>query len=632
MTVKVTPQVEKRYLYVTVANLEKTYGQEPPMLAISDLTVDWSRLVPGDTQEEILASLTLETDVTTASIVGDYEFRITTANEKYDIAIAYNDAAAHGTLTVKRADTVLTGADSVTKTYGDGSFRPDVTANHAEAAIQYELMDGEGVVSVAEDGTVTILKAGTAKIRAFLPESKNYNAAEKTITIIADKKYLAASRIDKGFYFDRNHEGALDIRAILPEDCGKIQITGVTSHDKVLIDKEDFDDTTGMLPYRILKNTADESAQIEIAVELENYTNSNIVFHVTWSSKMDVYVREGQKVALKNSVMTYGSRISALEFEPVEFVDAEGNTVKGTLAWEDETMVPDCSVKRAAWKFAPADDRYAVLTDFVKITVDQATPNVNSKPAPEKKDIIYDPAQTLADLNLSKGSLSWTVDGKEETVPGSWTWVNPNGIPVAGINSYEAFFQPEDNNYRSFTMRIDVTVAKAKPYMETVPTAAEITYGDRLGMSGLTGGKAVYGDGKGNASSLTGGDAEVTGSFGWNTPDVKPAVTDSNATEYEVVFIPEDTDNYEPVTMKTKLTVNKAENAPDMPGDTMNVAFDCKKVSDVALDRENCAIPRCRSAIVAMEESPMPEPFLRVERYTPFSFFICPSKRLEDTM
>lgn len=593
VTVKVTPQVEKRYLRVAVANLEKTYGQETPMLAISDLTVDWSRLVPGDTQEEILASLTLETDATAASDVGEYRFKVVSGNEKYRISVNYKDAAGdyaeHGTLTVKRADTVLTGVDSVTKTYGDGSFRLDATANHTESAIQYELTDGEGVVTVAEDGTVTILKAGTAKVRAYLPESQNYNAAEKTITIVADKKYLAASRTDKGFYFDCDHEGALDIRAILPQDCGRIQITGVTSHDKVLIDKEDFDDTTGMLPYRILKNTADESAQIKIAVELENYTNSNIVFHVTWSSKMEVYVREGQKVALKNSVMTYGGRISALEFEPVEFVDAEGNTLKGTLAWEDETMVPDCSMKRATWKFTPADDRYAVLTDFVKITVDQATPNVNSKPAPEKKGIIYDPAQTLADLSLSKGSLSWTVDGKEEMVSGSWSWVNPTGIPEAGINSYEARFQPEDNNYKSFTMMIDVAVAKAKPYMETVPTAAEIIYGDRLGMSGLTGGKAVRGDGRGNASSLTGGDAEVAGTFAWSTPDVKPAVSDSDTTEYEVIFTPADTGNYEPVTMKIKLTVNKAENAPNMPGDTMNVAFDCKKVSDVALGRENWA-------------------------------------------
>ena len=593
VTVKVTPQVEKRYLYVTVANLEKTYGQENPKLELNDVTVDWDQLVPGDTRVEFMASLTLETDATAASDVGDYRFKVVSGNEKYRISVNYKDAAGdyaeHGTLTVKRADAVLTGVDSVTKTYGDGSFRLDATANHTESAIQYELTDGEGVATVAEDGTVTILKAGTAKVRAYLPESQNYNAAEKTITIVADKKYLAASRTDKGFYFDCDHEGALDIRAILPQDCGRIQITGVTSHDKVLIDKEYFDDTTGMLPYRILKNTADESAQIEIAVELENYTNSNIVFHVTWSSKMEVYVREGQKVALKNSVMTYGGRISALEFEPVEFVDAEGNTLKGTLAWEDETMVPDCSVKRATWKFTPADDRYAVLTDFVKITVDQATPNVNSKPVPEKKDIIYDPAQTLADLSLSKGNLSWTVDGKEEMVSGSWSWVNPTGIPEAGINSYEALFQPEDNHYKSFTMMIDVTVAKAKPYIEIVPTAAEITYGDSLGMSGLTGGKVVRGDGRGNASSLTGGNAEVAGTFAWSTPDVKPAVSDSDTTEYEVIFTPADTGNYEPVTMKIKLTVNKAENAPNMPGDTMNVAFDCKKVSDVVLDRENWA-------------------------------------------
>ena len=225
VTVKVTPQVEKRYLRVAVANLEKTYGQETPMLAISDLTVDWSRLVPGDTQEEILASLTLETDATVASDVGDYRFKVVSGNEKYRISVNYKDAAGdyaeHGTLTVKRANTVLTGVDSVTKTYGDGSFRLDATANHTESAIQYELTDGEGVVTVAEDGTVTILKAGTAKVRAYLPESQNYNAAEKTITIVADKKDLAASRTDKGFYFDCDHEGALDIRAILPQDCGR---------------------------------------------------------------------------------------------------------------------------------------------------------------------------------------------------------------------------------------------------------------------------------------------------------------------------------------------------------------------------------------------------------------------------
>lgn len=595
VTVKVTPQVEKRYLRVAVANLEKTYGQETPMLAISDLTVDWSRLVPGDTQEEILASLTLETDATVASDVGDYRFKVVSGNEKYRISVNYKDAAGdyaeHGTLTVKRADTVLTGVDSVTKTYGDGSFRLDATANHTESAIQYELTDGEGVVTVAEDGTVTILKAGTAKVKVFLQESQNYNAAEKTITINVGRKFLSDFTTSKNFYYDRDQDAELDIRAFLPEDCGRVEIEGVYDHhEKVVIDKADYDDATGILPYQVLKNDMDASATVKLKVFVENYLTVDISLTVTWSPKLEVYVREGQKVALKNSVMTYGDSLSTLEFEPVEFVDADGNVLEGTLAWEDETKVPSHYDKTATWVFTPKDDRYAVLTDFVRITVNQAKPNVDSKPRPVKSNIVYDPAQTLADLSLWGASLSWTVGGENKKLyGGKWSWANPTEVPAAGINSYEVHYEPSDGNYMPFNVMIDVTVAKAKPYLETIPTAAEITYGDSLGESGLNGGKAVYGDGKGNASSLTGGDAEVTGTFTWNTPDVKPAVSDSDTTEYEVIFTPTDIVNYETVTMKIKLTVNKAENAPDMPGDTMNVAFDCKKVSDVALGRENWA-------------------------------------------
>lgn len=591
VTVKVMPQVGMKTIWASIKNLERAYGQENPKLTISDLTMDWDQLAPWDTKEEILDSLTLVTDATAASTVGDYKFRIDSASTKYIIAVAYEDKTGnfseYGTLTVKRADAVLTGADSVTKEYGDSSFKLDVTANHTESAIQYELTGGEGVVTVAEDGTVTILKAGTATIRVYLPESKNYNAAEKTITITVDKKYLFTLGTSKSFYFDRNHDGELDIRAFLPEDCGEIQIARVTSHDKVLIDKSDFNATTGMLTYQVLKNTADESAEIEITVVLENYTNCNIVFNVTWSSKLDVYVREGQKVALKNSVMNYGNKLSALEFEPVEFVDADGNPVEGTLAWEEVTMVPNCSVKSATWKFTPADERYAVLSDHVSITVNPVLPIVKRKPVVMNSDLVYDPARTLVDLDLWRASLYWSVDGKEQSVAGSWLWVNPAEIPAAGTNSYEVRFKPSTDDFMSFTLMIDVTVAKAKPYIETAPTAVAITYGDSLGMSGLTGGKAVQGDGMGNTSSLTGGDAEVTGAFGWSTQDVKPAVSDSNTTEYEVIFTPADTDNYEPVTTKIKLTVNKAENAPDMPGDVMSVAYKCKKVSDVALDREN---------------------------------------------
>ncbi len=592
VTVKVTPQVGIKTILIKIKNLERPYGQENPKLAISDLTVDWNQLAPWDTKEELLDGLTLVTDATVTSTVGDYKFHIDNVSTKYILLFDYNDKTGnpseYGTLTVKRADAVLTGADSVTKEYGDSPFKLDVTANHTEADVQYELTSGEGVVTVAEDGTVTILKAGTATIRAYLPESKNYNAAEKTITVTIDTKFLSDFRTSKNFYYDRDHEAELDVRAFLPEDCGRIKIERVIgAHEKVVIDTTAYDDTTGILPYQVLKNDMDASTTVKIRAVSENYIGVNIILTVTWSSKLDVYVKDGQKVALKNDVMNYGNRLSTLEFEPVEFVDVDGNTVEGTLAWEDETKVPNYGDGKATWKFTPTDDKYAVLSDFVKITVNPAMPIVRRKPVVMDSDLVYNPAQTLADLDLWRASLYWMVDGKEQSVAGSWLWVNPAEIPTAGTNSYEARFKPSEGNYMSFTMMIDVTVAKAKPYLEGIPTAAEITYGDSLGMSGLTGGKAVYGDGKGNASSLTGGEAEVTGTFAWSTPDDKPTVSDSNATEYEVIFTPADTDNYEPVTMKIKLTVNKAENAPDMPGDTMNVAFGCKKVSDVALDREN---------------------------------------------
>lgn len=53
------------------------------------------------------------------------------------------------------------------------------------------------------------------------------------------------------------------------------------------------------------------------------------------------------------------------------------------------------------------------------------------------------------------------------------------------------------------------------------------------------------------------------------------------------MFIPTETGNYETVTTKKKLVVNKGENAPDMPGDTMNVGFSCRKVADVTLGRNH---------------------------------------------
>ena len=93
---------------------------------------------------------------------------------------------------------------------------------------------------------------------------------------------------------------------------------------------------------------------------------------------------------------------------------------------------------------------------------------------------------------------------------------------------------------QSVTASVDYEIAKAATTVTTAPTAGEITYGKTLA-----------------DSSLTGGTASAAGTFAWKDTTIVPAVSDSQKTEYDVVFTPTD-GNYSTAECKVKLTVNKA--------------------------------------------------------------------------
>jgi hypothetical protein len=86
-----------------------------------------------------------------------------------------------------------------------------------------------------------------------------------------------------------------------------------------------------------------------------------------------------------------------------------------------------------------------------------------------------------------------------------------------------------------------VVVNKATTSITTAPTAAAITYGQALA-----------------DSALTGGVGSVGGNFTWTTGATKPAVSESNTTDYSVTFTPTDTANYNTATTSVKLVVDKA--------------------------------------------------------------------------
>lgn len=136
-------------------------------------------------------------------------------------------------------------------------------------------------------------------------------------------------------------------------------------------------------------------------------------------------------------------------------------------------------------------------------------------------------------------------------------------MPIGGNRGYRAVFTPDDTNcYNTVECDITVTVGKAIPYIEEGKvSAAKITYGDPLSKSVLTG----------TAQYSKSDNTPVSGSFTWKDGAIKPAVSDSGSTKYIVIFVPDEENNYSSVEWPVTLIVEKAENEPDMPSDTMNV-------------------------------------------------------------
>ena len=118
---------------------------------------------------------------------------------------------------------------------------------------------------------------------------------------------------------------------------------------------------------------------------------------------------------------------------------------------------------------------------------------------------------------------------------------------VADGGSYTVKVTARDKELTSTAVEsspVEVTIDKANPVTRW-PDASELTYGDALGSSELTGGEAVE------------------GSFAWKDEvrDETPAVADSGS-QYPVVFTPSDTDNYSTVTQDVAVTVNRAVLTP----------------------------------------------------------------------
>lgn len=558
VTAEVEFTIAPKPITVTADNKSKTYTGNDPELTYA---ITEGNLVAGDALSGELSRVTGENAGTYAITQG------TLTNENNP---NYNITFEEGTFTIEQAEaTISINETSIVKTYGDAAFNLQAESNNTDnnVVLNYSSSNND-VVSVSADGTVTIKGAGTATITVSLAESANYKAAEnKTITVTVGKATRSVEAINKSYLYSSSNPDSINLAELLPPDCGTVNYKAVTPSGNIVYSVIPTV-ADGILSYTVNPGTANNEGTISVVVETQNYNDITITVNVTLIDQMPVDVKDGYTVELNSNVLTYGDALSELTFKETVFVNDEGIVVEGTLAWKEPSATPDAGTTSAPWVFTPNEAEYAPKEGTVSITVNKAMPNVTA--VPTVADRTYNPTEELADIVMT-GDTVKGVDGN--SLAGSWNWQTANIIPVVNNSGYIAVFTPTDStNYETVTRTITVNVAKATPHIVNVQGTA-ITYGDALSASTVSG-TAQYSD-----SDTT----SVNGSFSWVDASAKPAVADSNSTEYAVIFTPSDGVNYNTANTMAKLIVNKATNAPNMPGSTMNVSNSYTKIGDVPL-------------------------------------------------
>ena len=449
-------------------------------------------------------------------------------------------------------------------------------------------MADDQTIVVDGDGNVTVKNAGTAMITISLPESTNYTAAESvTMRVGVAPGSLPTLSVEKNYLNIKETPDTIDIASILPKDCGEVRM----SQRSVI--NEDFFSVAPVLEneklsYTVKKGTESDIALITLSIQTNNYGYT--LLDITLHKVNQKPVEPSEEVTLVSDTMTYGESLSSLHFNEVTFVDAEewNTEVSGTLAWSVPDGKPGAGERTAQWKFTPDNEEYAECTGIVRFIVNKADPDVVRVPEPEA--LYYSP-EAVSNAVLNSGANPGAVNGVDgKTLAGTWNWVEVNLIPAVGTGSHKIVFTPDDTaNYNTVERTVTLTVKQAIPYITVKPSTAEAyTHGDYLYNQNPTGGKAVYGDGRGgagDAGTLAG--TGIPGTFTWkNSSETLNYLENRNGKTYEFIFTPEDTARYETVTGTTSLTVSQAAYPPLNPAGgsgTIHASNSCEKVGDVEL-------------------------------------------------
>lgn len=606
----VRPVIQKRPITINVADMTMGYGEDIPQITDASFDIaegEGKGLAGSDTKETIQNTLSLRTLATKESDCGKYSFTVSSNSSNYEVTAKYYEnlsdlanSKAEGTLTITKAAGEIIQNEgftaSKTVTFKDSAFSLNVSPNNREGKLIYKVsdskdingvsVDDDRILSVSDDGKVTVKSAGSAKITISLPESTNYTAATSlTVEVTVNKRAYTVDSINKKYLYSRENEDSIDLLALLPADCGTVNFDVISTTDSSsFIEAPQYKE--GKLAYKLAAGNIGNTATITVPVTTENYTINNgnsLIFNLELVEQKPL--KPQGEITLQKNEMTYGEPLSVLQFNEAKFVDADtGEGIVGTLAWNAPDYKLEVGERLAEWIFTPDNVEYAPYIGYTTVTVNKAVPHIVFTPDPPEQ-IYRISAYSVEILNGLSKNPGMVIGVDDQQLGGIWKWEDENWTPTVGQSERRVYFEPLDTqHYENSAMEtVTLTVKKARPYIQIEPQISDYTHGDTLYSQKLTG-SAIYGDGRGNRGSDDAyGNETISGTFTWVTADTKLSHQNDNGKTCEYVFTPADTASYETVSGTFTIAVNKAQNPPQIPSSKIKVDFSCEQVSDVKL-------------------------------------------------
>lgn len=281
---------------------------------------------------------------------------------------------------------------AVTKTYGDEDFLISDAITHTEGydgKITYTQKSGEDVISVKEDGTVSILGVGSAVVTMTGDSTENFNGTSEDVRIYVEQKDLGTitsdmiewEQVEKVY----NGDVKATVKGKLKADCGLVDEDEFIITAAAILDGADVGIHTSKISMTEVSGAENYIYEIgEITGPDVTVTPKEILFHANnfsvdyasdaWKNICDGNIPEGTSV---RDAVTIDTELTAEDKKNLEEIDFASHLNVYVIAdrykvgtAEDVVFVAVKDELAGNYKFAAAENSAADVTVSAQKTTD----------------------------------------------------------------------------------------------------------------------------------------------------------------------------------------------------------------------------------------------------------------------